>query len=484
MSKSTVKTNFIYQTVYQVIMLVTPLALSPYVSRVLGPEGIGAYSYTYSVAYFFVIVSMLGILDYGSREIAKCRDDIDRLSLKFSEIFFVHFLVSVIVLVIYFVYIVLTYSDSAYSFTQIFYVGSAIFDISWFYYGIEEMRFTVIINALIKLVTTLLVFIMVKDGSDILVYCLIFSLGTLVNQMLLWLPIRKYVRFVWPQISGRKIGCYLESLIVLFVPAFAISIYNYMDKIMIAKLSNQAEVGYYDNSFGLASTSIVIAGALGTVMLPQMSHITYTGERQKGKYLFQKSVRYVMLATFGVTAGIMAVAPTFAPTFWGNEFSEISTTIRILSCAIPFMAFANIVRTQYLLPNGLDRAFLLSVVIGAIINIVLNFIFIPKWGAEGAAVATLVTNIEVCVYQTIVANKELKIRENLIDIIPFAVLAVFMFVVVSEENDLLFGISDAIILAIQVGTGVVIYCCGALGILRAKGDKLLNINLLGAREKK
>ena len=70
-----VKKNFFYQMIYEVFVIVLPFITSPYLARVIGAAGVGEYSYYYSIAFYFVLFAMLGIKNYGNREIAKVRDD-------------------------------------------------------------------------------------------------------------------------------------------------------------------------------------------------------------------------------------------------------------------------------------------------------------------------------------------------------------------------------------------------------------------------
>ena len=184
MAKNTsVKKNFLYQMMYEVLVIILPFVTSPYIARVIGAEGLGIYSFSNSVAYYFVLVSMLGLKNYGNRTIASVRNDKEKLNETFSEIYVLHAIFSVICIAAYFVYCLEISSDKKYALIQTFYVISSLFDISWFYFGIEKFKLTVTRGIVIKILNAVCVFTFVKDGDDLWKYCLIMSLGMLLSQM-------------------------------------------------------------------------------------------------------------------------------------------------------------------------------------------------------------------------------------------------------------------------------------------------------------
>ena len=150
--KSSIKKNFAYQLIYEILVLILPFITSPYIARVIGAEGLGIYSYTYSVAYYFVLFSLLGIKNYGNRSIAKIRDNRNLLNETFTNILSVHILISIICCIAYGIYVFELKEDRVLATIQGFYVLSGLFDISWFYFGIERFKMTVSRNIIIKII--------------------------------------------------------------------------------------------------------------------------------------------------------------------------------------------------------------------------------------------------------------------------------------------------------------------------------------------
>lgn len=443
--------------------------MSPYVSRVLGAEGLGIYSYSYSIAYYFVLLSMLGVLNYGNRAIARCRDDRHKLNKEFSGIVTLHIIISFICIIAYILYAVFVAKEQLCALLQAAYVLSGLFDITWFYYGIEKFKLTVARNTLIKLVTVVLVFVLVRDIDDLWVYCLIMSGSMLISQIILWLPLRKYVSYSFP--SKNEISRHFKPMLILFIPTIAVSLYKYMDKIMIGLLSNKTQLGYYENAESIVRVLVSIIGSLGTVMLPQMANLVANKNMEQFYKYITVSMRYVMLLAFAMSCGLAGIAKVFAPFFWGDAFETSGKLIQILAITVPFISFANVIRTQFLLPQEKDLAYMVSVIAGALVNLIVNAVLIPEYGAIGAAIATVLAEGTVCIIQAIAVRKNLPICAYIKDATPFGVLGVLMFIIVYRIGNI---ISNRIMcLFIQLLSGVVIYTIPMVGILYRKRDAVI-----------
>lgn len=428
MEKTSIKKNFFYQTIYEVLIIIMPFITSPYVARVIGAKGLGIYSYTSSIAYYFILFGMLGIKNYGNRIIAKNRDNSDRLNTVFSNVFFVHFFISIFCFLIYVIYALNVKEDRIYALIQITYVFSGVVDISWFYFGIEKFKLTVIRNIFIRLMNVLLIFILVRNSNDLWKYCFIMGGSTLISQMSLWIPIRKYVKIVKPTISEMMI--HLKPMFVLFIPAIAVSLYKYMDKIMIGYLATKTELGFYENAEKVINIPITVISAFGTVMLPKMSNIVANNKQKKSMEYIELSMRYIMCLAFGLTFGLASVGGVFAPVFWGSEFIFSGSIIMCLAITIPFISFANVIRTQYLIPYEKDKVYIVSVIAGAILNLLINYLLIPRWGALGATIGTIFAEILVCLIQAFSVKSELPIKKYIHNFISFFEIGFLMFVVV------------------------------------------------------
>ena len=464
--------------VYEVLALLLPLVTSPYVARTIGAEGLGQYSYSYSVAFYFVLFSMLGIKNYGNRAIAQSRENAEELSQTFSDILTVHILISLLCCAVYSVYILLLQTDQLYAVLQFPFVLSALFDISWFYFGIEKFKLTVIQSSAVKILTTVCVFAFVHTVEDIGTYCAILSIGTLVGQLVLWVPLKRYVHFVKPKY--REMITHLKPLLILFIPAIAISLYKYMDKIMIGAISSKTELGLYENAEKIINIPLSVIGAFGTVMLPKMSALVTKNAREADRYILS-SMRYVMCLAFALAFGIAGVGQTFAPLFWGASFSGAGSLIMGLAITIPSVSFANIIRTQYLIPRSRDMDYMVSVIAGAIINLVINGLLIPRWGAMGATIGTVAAETLVCVVQAFSVRHSLPLSLYIRNAIPFLLLGTGMFFLVFWMGHVLD--LSWMTLGLQIMSGGILYTVASFAYLLLMRDSLV-LHILGHHRRK
>ena len=451
--KTSIKKNFAYQMIYQVLVWILPLITSPYVARVIGAEGIGIYSYSYSIAYYFVLFSMLGLANYGNRAIAQCNGNQEDLDSTFSSIFAVHFIVSLICLAAYEFYVFALCSEPVYAFIQTAYVLSGMFDISWFYFGIEKFKLTVLRSTVIKIINAACIFIFVHTQQDLWIYCLIMALGMLANQVTLWLPLRKFVRIRKPTLNEMR--PHIKPMLVLFVPAIAISLYKYMDKIMIGAMSSKEQLGFYENAEKMVNVPLMMITSFGTVMLPRMSNLMALRDMKNANRYISLSMKYIMCLAFALSLGLASIGRVFAPIFWGSDFSLSGSLITGLSITIPFISFANIIRTQYLIPTEKDREYLISVCVGAVVNLIINTLLIPNYGATGATIGTIAAEITVCILQALSVRKELALKEYTKSFAPFLGFAMLMLFAVYFTGKFL-GVSFKT-LFVQIFMGIFIY---------------------------
>lgn len=465
--------------VYELLILILPFITSPYIARVIGAEGLGKYAYSHSVAYYFVLFSMLGIVNYGNRTIAKKRDNQNELDQAFSELVVVHIIVSIICLLAYFVYVETLEEDKIYAAIQSIFVLSGLFDISWFYFGIEKFKTTVLRSSFVRILSLACIFIFIRSKEDIWAYCLITASCTLLSQLLLWVPLKKYVRFVRPTLSGMM--NHIKPLFVLFVPAIAVSLYKYMDKIMIGYLSTKAQLGYYDNAEKMVNMPLTIIVSFGTVMLPKMSNLIASNETSQMNQYLAKSMKYVMCLAIALTFGLAGIGKVFAPVFWGEEFYNSGSLIMGLTITIPFWSFANIIRTQYLIPNNKDKEYLISVIAGAVINLVINWCLIPHFGSVGAMIGTIAAEIAVCLIQSLYVRHNLLLMNYIKSFIPFLPLGGLMFFGVYYIGKSL--PTNIQTLLIQIVVGFAIYSSGCVLYFKHTNDSFYNSTVMSLKRK-
>ncbi len=456
MKKSNLKENFIYNIIYQILILVLPLITAPYLSRVIGGKGIGIYSYTQAFANYFVLIALLGVENYGNREIARIRDNEILRDKTFWEIYSIQFLLTIILSIAYVGYLV-SFKPIYYLIylLQFFYVISSGFNINWFFFGMEKFKLTVIRNAIIKTLTTISIFIFVKKANDLWLYTLIISVGFLLSNLVLWPFLVREVKFYKPK--WEKIKKHIKPDLFLFLPVVAISLYNIMDKLMLGSMSTYTEVGYYTYAEKIVQVPVAVIIALGTVMMPRVSNLMKNGNYDECKRLFNKAMTFVLFMSFAFMFGMINLAPLFSNWYYGSSFSRCGFFMSCLAPVIVFKSWANLVRTQYIIPKGYDNIYIWSVFGGAIFNLVANFLLIPRFHGLGAIIGTILAEFVVCFIQTWGTRKEINFIPYLKDSIVFMFIGISMFFGMNCIKHLIFNFSQFIELILLFIFGATIY---------------------------
>ena len=458
-----------------------PLITAPYISRTLGAKAVGVYSYTYSVAYYFLLIAMLGIGNHGNRSIAAVRDNREELNKTFSSIYALQVSTFSIAIITYIVYLFVIVKDNRLIvLLQLLYVTSGLFDIGWLFFGLEQFKLTVTRNTLIKISTVLLMFIFVHKPSDLWKYTLIMAAGTLLSQAYLWIYVKKYVTFV--KCSLREIISNVKPVLILFIPVLAYSIYKVMDKIMLGNMSSYEQVGFYNNAEKIINIPVGIITALGTVMLPRMSNIVAKGDKEKTSDYIRISIKLVTLLSSAIAFGLMGISNVLSPVFFGEEFTACGDIIKFLSVTVFFIAWANVIRTQYLIPNKRDSIYLISTTIGAVLNLLINWMLIPKYQANGAALGTIVAEFSVMFVQMVAVRKEIAIRKYIMSYCPIMIIGVIMAVLVGWMG-YEFGV-NIVTLVLQILIGGGFFCLATMGYMLISKDELWTIGISSILKKK
>lgn len=450
--KNSLKKNLTYQTIYQIIITITPLITSPYLSRTLGAEGLGIYSFTQSIVNYFMLFAMLGFSNYGTRSIAMCKTK-DKQNELFSEIYTIQIISSLIAIFFYILFIIFYNYDFNYMLLQIFWLLSCLFDVTWYFFGVEEYKTTVLKNIIIKLLTVLSIILFVKNTSDVLIYIFIMSFSTFISQYILWHILRKKISFKLTNLK-ETYNKHFKFVITLFLPYLAMSVYHIMDKTMLGFFSNNQQSGFYYNSDKIVNIPLGILNGVGTVMLSRISSIqNEDNSKIKISKLINSTIICIMWIGIALSLGITAISKDFIPLFFGNGYDECILLVQIFSIILLIKALGNIVQSQYMIPFKKERQMTKCICIGVIINLIANYLFIKvlNFGALGATLGTLLAESVVCIMEVYICNKEIYILKNILKSILFAIPGIGMFILIKFISTLIDKAIVKIIIEILLG---------------------------------
>lgn len=409
---------------YQVFILLLPIVTIPYVSRVLGPTGIGINAFTNSIVQYFVLFGTLGLTMYGNREVAYQRDNPKRLSGLFWELTLLRLVTTGIATLLYLGFILLSGEYQAFYLIQGLLLVATAIDVSWFFQGLEEFRITVLRNTLVKIISLILIFVLVRTKNDLWLYILILTGSQVLGNLTLVPYLKKYV--VVPHLSDLKVIDHLRPTIEMFVPQIATQVYLQVNKTMLGALIGVQASGFYDNSDKIVKILLAVVTATGTVLLPHTAHSFAQGRRDEVEVSLSKSMHFILVIAFPMTAGLAGIAPLFTQIFFGKGFDPVANLLVIESIVIVLIGISNATGVQYLLPTNQLRPFTTSVVLGAVTNMVLNVPFILVWGGNGAMVATVLSELLVTTYQLSKVRHQLQIKSLFTEVWKYLTAALIM----------------------------------------------------------
>ena len=452
---SGLKKNLAFSICYQILAIVLPLITNPYIARVLGAANSGIFSKTHALAYYFLLFSMLGVNNYGNRAIARIHSDRKAMSMTFWEIYAFQLFMAIISIMTYLSFcLFLVHKDRLIYLIEGFYVLSGMFNIDWCCFGMEKFKLTTIRSAVLRIISVICIFLFVKSRNDLWIYSLIVTCTSLFNGLVVWPFVLKNIDIVKPTIQGIK--RHIKPNLFLFWPVIAVSIYNTMDRIMLGYMSTDEEVGFYSYAESIVTIPTTLILALDNVVMPRMSNLFATeGRSDHINYLMDAIMMFAMFMAGGMAFGIAGVSDVFAPWFYGKEYVRCGYFILLLSPVIIFKGWAGALRTQYIIPSGKDKIYVMSLTTGAFVNLFLNILLIPYLNGVGAIVGTLAAEIIVCFIQFYCCRNDINFKVYMVDGLSFCLIGVLMYFVVEALSSI--SSSAIITMSIQIICGGMLY---------------------------
>jgi len=396
-SEPSVRLNFVMSMAYQVLVVILPMITAPYVARVLGADKSGIYSFTASYQTYFSMFAALGTVSYGSREIARNRKDRPLRSKLFWEIELMTVLTSTISIVAFIAFIASRDRYQIYYIPQIMAILAVMFDISWFFTGIEEFRYIVTKNAVFKLLGAVMIFALVHKPEDLLIYIIILSASTMLGNMSMWIHMPRFLDPV--DFRTLTIRRHLKETLVYFIPSVATSIYTVLDKTLIGEITrNEAENGNYDKVVQIINIMKALTfTALNSVLGARISFLFAEKKYDEIRRRIETSINYILFMGLAIGFGLAGVAPRFIPWFLGPGYDRSVMMLIMMSPIVVIIGVSNCLGSQYYTPSGKRAQSARFIIAGSVVNLILNLILIPRFWGYGAIAASLIAELTITI---------------------------------------------------------------------------------------
>lgn len=380
--------NFIFNLITQILTVITPLIISPYISRVLDVNLIGDYNCCYSIVSIFGLFANMGISAYGIPVIAKNKDSKEDKSKSFFELLTIKIICASISTIVYLIltFTVFDIEYRTYFLIFGFYILSVLLDITWFLQAMENFKVICIRTLIVKLTSLVCIFLFVKSKEDMNLYITINMLSLIIPNFLLFYTIRKEIIVKKYKLCLNQ---HFKAIFEMMLPAIAYTIYGMVDKAMIKTITGATtEVGYYEQAYKISFVGVTIISVFGTVLSTRISAMKSDNEI---KQLHKYSYAIVCMITIPVLIGLIILADYFIPFYYGPGYDG---SIRILKlfALLPFIiGISNFVSYQYFIPKIITKPQMIIVTMATLINISLNFVFIKLYGGFGATLTTIIS---------------------------------------------------------------------------------------------
>lgn len=429
--------NYIYNSSYQIFLILIPIITLPYLARVLGPEYLGINSYTYSVTYYFTLIAVLGTTTYAQREVAYVRDNPEKLQRFFWEIEILSIITTLCSYVMLAAVIVFAGKYELFFWAYSVTVLANIFDVSWLFVGIEKFSILAFRNFIVKIVSVILIFSLVKSSDDLIIYILINSLSTLFSNMLLWPYIKKMNLF--HRVANIRPFRHLKGTLALFIPQISVTLYTVLNKVLLGSMGKIKDGSYFDNADKIVRLTFTLLTSLSTVLMPVIANEVAKKNTKNIQKILRQSMIFSLCMSIAVFAGFLGLSDRLVPLFLGANYEPVGFILKVQAFILIPMSIANVIGNQYLVPLKKSKKLNISIISGSVINILISVPLIMWWGADGASYAVLISETLVTTVQVYMIHRELKFPGIWVEVLKYIMAAAIMFGVVLWLQALIAG---------------------------------------------
>lgn len=410
---NSVKINYLFNLINSGSQPLFPLITFPYASRIMLADGIGHVSFFQSIISYISLFTCLGIPMYAIREVAKVRNNAVEMTRTTVEILLLHAFLSILGYVVVAV-ICMTVTQVQADIPLFLLLSTTIFftaiGCEWFYQGIEDFKYVAVRGVLVKLISVVLLFFLVKTKEDILWYGAYSVLGILGGNIFNFIRLRKYLSRDVIDFRTLHPLKHLKPALHVFALNVIISIYIQMNNVLLGFMKDAEAVGYFTAATKLMVMAMSILGSLGNVMMPHISNLIAVGRMDESKALIQKSYDLVLALAMPLTVGLIFTSPSAILLLSGMDFIPAILTSQIVAFNILMVGLSGVMGIQVLYPLGKINIVILSTFIGAITNVLLNILLVPRYGHNGTAIAYMLAEAAVTISMFFIGHKYIPVQ--------------------------------------------------------------------------
>ena len=391
-----IRKNFILNLLLRVTRVIIPLITFPYVSRILQPEGLGRVTFAESFTAYLLLIAQLGIPTYGIRACARARDDREKLSRTVHELVAINLMMSLLayaILIICIMKVPRIGNDwEIFAVFSINIVMGAV-GMDWMYEGLEQYSYITVRTLTLRLISVILIFLLIRSPAQAPLYAGIVVFSVSGPQLVNLVYARKYITF--RPVGGYRLSPHVKAVFIFFLMAGVTAVYTSLDKVMLGFLAGDTQVGYYSVAVKVKNVLFLCISALVAVLLPRASYYVGKGRLEAQRMLSNKALNYAFIVSLSLALFFFLYAEEAVLFLSGKDYLPAVLPMKVIMPGVGLIGITNVFSTQVLIPIGKEKQVLSANVAGAVIDVLLNLLLIPRYGAAGAAAGTLAAEIIV-----------------------------------------------------------------------------------------
>lgn len=447
----------------QLCSIIFPLISFSYCAHILNSSALGALFFNQSVVSYFLLLATLGIPNYAIREGAQLKNNKEKISAFVNELFSLSCITTIIAYICLF--LMIFYIEKLYTYRylmiiQSFQIMLTTLGIDWINSIYEDYLYLTLRYIIIQCICMIALFLFVKKTSDIYMYAIINTFSVAGGNVWNWFYLKKTLPYKIKFIYRINIKKHLIPVFVLFFNSVATVIYLNSDITILGLFTNDSIVGIYSVSSKIYSLVKSMINAMIMVTVPRFSY--YLAHNKKESYKKDLNILFnsLILFIFPIMIGIFLEADKILLLIAGEEYISGKIVLKFLSMALIFAVGACYFSYSILIPYHMEQYFMLSTIGAAVINILLNFLFIKRWGMISASITTLIAEIFVFLFSAAFSFRVIKIRLDLRFIISVLFSSSLIVLVCKLMDSMLFY--NKYLLIIEIIVSIIAYLGGLI----------------------
>ena len=410
MKNTKVLGNTILYAIKTISSMLIPLITFPYVSRVLSPEGIGKYNFSNSVMTYFISLAGLGVSAYAIREGSRIRDKRQEFNDFANEVYSINVISTIVSLSVLALLIFVVPQFKEYRiilFILAFSVPLATIGVEWIFNIYEDYLYITIRSIGSQLLSVVLLFCLVHNENDLIIYCSIVTLSTSGARVLNFVRARNILKLRFVVNSNLK--KHIKPILILFFSAVATQLCINADSIMLGFMKSDYEVGIYAASTKIYSIIRAVLISFVTVITPSLSNLFGNNISMYYKKV-NSYLKSFILFIFPVAVGLICVGGDLIFLLCGNEYMGSVSSLQFLAVALFISVLGSFIANTVLIIARREKIILFATCVGGAVNVLFNVLLIPRFSYVGAAIATLISELFILLIQAIVCNQIVKLK--------------------------------------------------------------------------